>query len=179
MMFGFIQPACNNIMNWANAHFSAPPQRLNLSPITAVPVNLTSWLSPTFYNDTLTTLENDLTAVRIPEYIIQWSFVEEMNPFLNDLFHIPRVIAAYCNIIGSILIAYVGVRVALAFFNPFIPRYACIGKAKGCAICIHAITSCGKGSVKATGVLVRPWIHIPLIIGILMIFVVAIYIFYA
>lgn len=103
---------------------------------------------------------------------------KELTPFVQDVFEVPQVMALYLNVLGiqttqkfsphtgSILIAYSGLRLIWAFVDPFVPRLEC-GALGNCLKCIKL---CGQSTYAVVKELAKPWIHVPLIVGILMTF---------
>jgi len=116
----------------------------------------------------------DLSAAQIPRR--QFSVYGSMNPFIQQIFSVPLLIAYYCIAVGSALITYAALRIGYSMIVPWIPHLECCNCCTGCVKCIK-LTS--QAFINAGAELAKPWIHIPLLIGLILTVVVALLLFAA
>jgi len=99
-----------------------------------------------------------------------------MTPFVQEFFDVFRTIAYYLIVVGALLAVYVVIRVLYAFLYAFLPSPILIKKHSKKAKCLKCATMTAKAFGKLIYQVLKPWVHVPLIIGILMIIVSLMYV---
>jgi len=115
----------------------------------------------------------DISAIRIPDR--DFSVESEMTPFIEKVFNIPVLVAYYMIALGAGFLAYGIARLAWAAVIPWIPRL----NNKGCACCTKCITATTQGFANISKEITKPWIHLPLVLGILLTLAVSLFLFAA
>jgi hypothetical protein len=165
------EDAMNKAIQWANdqtGHNTVRPisiahLQLDIPDITNWDLYLPRGLPP-----------GALDVLRIPER--EFSVYQKLAPFVDEVFDITVTIAIYCTIIAVLMLIYAALRLVFALLLPFIPRAGCGDCAENC---IRCLTACAKAHMNVAKELVKPWIHVPLIIGLIMTFVSLFFLFVA
>mmetsp|Transcript_3021 Transcript_3021/g.4094 ORF Transcript_3021/g.4094 Transcript_3021/m.4094 type:complete len:523 (+) Transcript_3021:92-1660(+) len=118
----------------------------------------------------------DLSYLEIPPR--SFSIYKEMNPFVNEAFDIARLVAYYLLIIGIVLLTYFSAIMCRAGTKACCPTCKCCPDSRGgvvCELCMACTKNTASGTVNVVEVFLRPWIHVPFIVGIILIVVVYVY----
>jgi len=162
-----IENSINQVVVWAKqqTNNNAAWTPVVIPDLTISPPPLLNW-APALPN-------LDLSAAKIPSR--DFSVEQAMEPFIDKVFDVPGLIAWYLEAIGITLLAYSGSRILLALFIPWFPMLNCTGIEK-VAKCFSLTT---KAITNVTIKLQKPWIHLPLIIGLVLTLVISLLLFAA
>jgi len=157
------QDAINDANQWAASQGGQSVSTVKIPhlslPTEVLPV---SWRTPVPESE----IANALLALKIPSR--SFSIQAELTPFVEKIFDFPRTIADYCNIIGAVLVAYAAFRLLFALIQPFVPLSKSVDGTPA-DYCLRFGKACVLGWSHFFSKLTRPWINLPLLIGIIII----------